>query len=195
MGRARQVLWFFTLTFVLAVAFSFLSDSVLRATTLFLAALVLVFIVLLGIIFDIIGLATATASHASLHAMAAKRLPGARHALRLARNAPRVAVVCNDVVGDLCGTVSGAAGTAIVFHVGLSQPGAGGGIWTILIVAMIAAVTVGGKAFGKNFALERADTIVYDVGRILWWLEEKLGLVILREPNSRRTVRRKADTP
>ncbi len=196
-GRARQVLTLFAATFVLATAFTFLSDGVLRSTTVYLAALVLVVIILVGIVFDIIGLATATASHVTLNAMAAKRVPGARQALRLVRNAPRVAAICNDLVGDIAGTVSGAAGTAIVFRTGLARVGEGaGGIWTVLVVALIAAVTVGGKTLGKNLAIERAGDIVFRVGRMLWWLEDRFGIAVFKErPAQRRGPRRKVGSP
>ncbi len=180
-----------------------MSESVLRGAAVYWAALVLVIIILVGIGFDIVGLATATASLVSINAMAAKRLPGARQALRLVRNAARVAVICNDLIGDICGTVSGAAGTAIVIRVGLGGLGeepaglaGSGGLWTVLAVAAIAAVTVGGKAVGKNLAIDQADRIVYQVGRLLWWLEDKLGIVILRDAATpRRAARRKVRRP
>ncbi len=197
----------FLATFVLATIFSLLSDGVLRSTTVYLAALVLVIIIFIGIMFDIIGLAAATASRVTLNAMAAKRMPGARHALRMVRNAPRVAAFCNDLVGDIAGTVSGAAAAAIAFHAGLGgravdgpagagQSGVGGpgGLWVVLAVALVAAVTVGGKALGKSVAIDRADRIVFQVGRLLWWLETRLGLVLLRRP-SRRNPRRRVDRP
>jgi CBS domain containing-hemolysin-like protein len=202
LGRSRQVLGLFLATFVLATAFSLLSDSVLRSSTVYLAALVLVIIVSIGILFDIIGLAAATASRVSFNAMAAKRIPGARQALRLVQNAPRVAAFCNDLVGDIAGTVSGAAAAAIAFHAGLTgsgttggQPGSdgAGGLWTVLAVALVAAVTVGGKAAGKIIAIERADRIIFRVGRVLWWLEERLGLVLLGERPSRRKPGRRVD--
>lgn len=207
-GRNRQVLGLFLATFVLATIFSLLSDGVLRSTTVYLAALVLVIIVFIGIIFDIIGLAAATASRVALNAMAAKRMPGARHALRMVRNAPRVAAFCNDLVGDIAGTVSGAAAAAIAFRAGLGGravdglAGAGpsgvdgpGGLWAVLVVALVAAVTVGGKALGKGVAIDRADRIVFRVGRLLWWLETRLHLVLLKERPSRRNPRRRVDRP
>jgi len=210
-SRIRQFLGLFAATFVLATAFTFLSDSVLRTTNIYLAVVVLVLIILVGIVFDIIGLAAATASHVTLNAMAAKRVPGAKHALRMVRNAPRVAAVCNDLVGDIAGTVSGAAGTAIVLSAGLGRlgsmvrsaggtaaapaDGAAGGLWTVLVVALIAAVTVGGKTLGKSLALERADDIVFRVGRVLFWLEDKLGVVLLKDQSGPRPSRRKVGSP
>ena len=46
--------------------------------------------------------------------MAAHKEKGAKEALKLLRNADRVSSVCNDVVGDICGIVSGATGAVIV---------------------------------------------------------------------------------
>jgi CBS domain containing-hemolysin-like protein len=204
LGGPRSVLVVFVATFALATVFSLLSDSVLRSATLVPGGLVLVGIIAVGIVFDIIGLATAAASHSPLHAMAAKKIPGARQALRLVRNAPRVATICNDLIGDICGTVSGAAGAAIVLHVlagrvspGPPAPGGpaviDGGLWTVLAVALVAAVTVGGKAVGKSVAIGRANRIVFGVGRFLWWVEQRLGLVLLKDrPTLRRVYRRRA---
>jgi len=185
----------FVSTFILATLFSLLSDSVLRTTTVLLAAAVLVIIVLIGILADIVGLATATASPAPLNAMAAKKVPGSRQALRMVRNAPRVATIFNDLIGDICGTVSGAAGAAIVFSVGLSHPGLDVGLATVLLVSVIAAATVGGKAIGKSVAISRADEIVFQVGRVLWWLEERFGLVLFKEQAPRRNGKRRMTTP
>jgi len=194
--QVRQVLGVFLTTFALATAVSLFSDSVLRSTTILLAVVVLALIIVAGIAADMVGLATATASRESLSAMAAKKVPGARHALRLTRMAPRVATICNDLIGDLCGTVSGAAGAAIVFRAGLEyatapRPGdTPGSLSAVLVVALVAALTVGGKASGKNVAIGRADQIVLAVGRLLWWMEEKLGLVLVRDVGARRNARR-----
>jgi hypothetical protein len=190
----RRLAGVFLTTFVLAVAFSLLSDTVLRKTTILLATLVLAVIILVGILADIVGLAVATAGRAPLNAMAAKKVPGARQGLRLVRNAPRVATIFNDLVGDICGTVSGAAGAAIVFRVALSRPGVDEGLWTVLLVSVIAALTVGGKALGKRIALVNSDRIVHQLGKILWWLEEHLGLVVLAEPATRRAPRRRTNS-
>ena len=69
-----------------------------------------------GIVFDIIGVAVTATDESSFHSMAAKKVHGAAHAIRLVRHADRVSSFCNDVVGDICGTVSGAAAASIVFN-------------------------------------------------------------------------------
>jgi len=185
-GEARRVVGIFFSTLALATVFSLLSDSVLRTSTVFLAVVVVIVIVLIGIISDIVGIATAAAEPAPLNAMAAKRTPGARQALRLVRNAPRAATIFNDLVGDICGTVSGAAGAAIIFHVSRTRPVFDPGLATVFLVSVIAAVTVGGKALGKSLAINRANDIVFRAGRVMWWLEKRLGLVFFRDPPAAR---------
>ena len=39
------------------------------------------------------------------------------------------------------------------------------------ITGCIAAVTVAGKALGKSFAIDKADDIIFNVGRLLDWPE------------------------
>jgi len=102
-----------------------------------------------------------------------------------------MATIFNDLVGDICGTVSGAAGAAIVFQLGHARPTLDEGLATVVLVSLIAAATVGGKAMGKSVAIYRADEITLQVGRVMWWLEEKLGLVILADSASRRSTRRR----
>jgi len=193
-GETRRLVGIIIATFLLAMVFSLLSESVLRTTTILLAFVALVSIVVIGILSDIIGLAAATADRSPLNAMAAKRVPGARQALRVIRNAPRMATIFNDLVGDICGTVSGAAGAAIVFQLGHARPTLDEGLATVVLVSLIAAATVGGKAMGKSVAIYRADEITLQVGRVMWWLEEKLGLVILADSASRRSTRRRVDS-
>ena len=192
-GQVGRVVGVSLTTFALAVVVSLLSGSVLRGTTIILATVVLAAIVLVGIVSDVIGLAVAKADPAPLNAMAAKRTPGARQALRLVRNAPRVATVFNDLVGDISGTVSGAAGAAIVFRVAVERPGFDEAVWAVVMVGVIAAVTVGGKAIGKTIALDGAERITFQMGKVFWWLEERLGFVVFPDQTSRRNARRRTN--
>ena len=99
--------------FVMAVALSGLlslsSEAILENAGLLLALLILALFIGLGILFDIIGVAVTAADPRPFHSMAAHKEKGAKEALKLLRNADRVSSVCNDVVGDICGIVSGAA--------------------------------------------------------------------------------------
>jgi CBS domain containing-hemolysin-like protein len=110
--------------------------------------------------------------------MASNRVPGAKQAIWLVRNADSVSTFCNDLIGDVAGTLSGAVGVAIVFNLGRLSAGLGETLANTFMVALIAALTVGGKSVGKNFAISNSTTILMIVGRVLHSLERvgiKLG--------------------
>lgn len=168
--RLRTIQWvvtvFFT-TLVVSGLISLVSDEVMASSSLPVAFGILLFIVLLGIVFDIIGMAVATADEKPFHSMAARKVPGAQEAIRLLRNAERVSSICNDVVGDICGVVSGSASATIaaliLTHVDTGWPR---GV-SLVMSSLVAGLTVGGKAIGKTFAVSSCTQIVHTVGRIL----------------------------
>ena len=168
--RSRTIRWVVTVFLVtLAVSgmISLISDEVMASSGLLAAFAILLGIVFLGIIFDIIGMAVATASEKPFHSMAARKVPGAQEAIRLLRNAERVSSICNDVVGDICGVVSGSASATIaaliLTHVDLGWPRA----VSLAMSALVAGLTVGGKAIGKTIAVNSCTQIVHLVGRVL----------------------------
>lgn len=168
--RSRTIRWIisvFLVTIVVSGLISLISDEVMAGSSLAVAFAILMGIVLLGILFDIIGMAVATASEKPFHSMAAKKVPGAQEAIRLLRNAERVSSICNDVVGDICGVVSGSASATIaaliLTHVDTRWPRA----VSLIMSALVAGLTVGGKAIGKGFAVNSCTEIVHTVGRIL----------------------------
>ena len=121
---------------------------------------------MLGIVFDIIGVAVTAADPKPFHSMAAHKEKGAKEALSLLRNADRVSSVCNDVVGDICGIVSGATSAVIVARLqsGLSVQS----VWiSVGVTALVSGLTIGGKAIGKPFAMNQSKQVVYLAGRFL----------------------------
>lgn len=168
--------------FALGVPITLASESVMRHMNLVLAFAVLLLIVLLNIGFDIIGIAVAVAKEKPFHALAAKRMPGAIQAIRLIRNAEKVVAFSNDVVGDISGTISGAAGAAILVRLAVIGPSLSETLISVAFLSLIAALIVGGKAAGKGVAIDDSFAITYAVGRFLYWLEERLGWAILAEP-------------
>ena len=168
--RSRTIRWVVTVFFVTLVVsgmISLISDEVMARSGLLAAFAILLGIVFFGIIFDIIGMAVATASEKPFHSMAARKVPGAQEAIRLLRNAERVSSICNDVVGDICGVVSGSASATIaaliLTHVDLGWPRA----VSLAMSALVAGLTVGGKAIGKTIAVNSCTQIVHLVGRVL----------------------------
>ena len=168
--RLRTIRWvvtvFFT-TLVVSGLIGLVSDEVMASSSLPVAFGILLFIVLLGIVFDIIGMAVASADEKPFHSMAARKVPGAQEAIRLLRNAERVSSICYDVVGDICGVVSGSASATIaaliLTHVDTAWPR---GV-SLVMSSLVAGLTVGGKAIGKTFAVSSCTQIVHMVGRIL----------------------------
>jgi len=165
-------IWILTVTilsFFISVILTAASSDVLKEAGIFTAFLVILVIILINIIFDTIGTAVTAAEEAPFHAMASKKLYGAKQAIRLIRNADKVSNVCNDVVGDICGIISGAAGAYIIFRL----IGSSGNVTAVelIVTGMITALTVGGKALGKIIALQNSNYIIYKVGSIIHFLQ------------------------
>ncbi|MDR3207048.1 MAG: hypothetical protein LBT60_01830, partial [Oscillospiraceae bacterium] len=138
-------------TFAISMGMSFASSETLKGVGLGVALLVLLAFVLLGIVFDIAGIAVATASEKPFHSMSSRRVPGAQNALWLIRRAEKVSNFCNDVVGDICGIISGAT-TAVIATQAVVGMNISLTLAQLIAAALAAAVTVGGKAIGKGFA-------------------------------------------
>ena len=171
--RSRTIRWVvtvFLVTIVVSGIISLISDEVMASSGLVAAFAILLGIIFVGIIFDIIGMAVATASEKPFHSMASQKVPGAQEAIRLLRNAERVSSICNDVVGDICGVVSGSASATIaalvLSRVDLAWPR----VVSLVMSALVAGLTVGGKAIGKTIAVNSCTEIVHFVGRILYTL-------------------------
>lgn len=170
-SAAVYTLVVFVSTFFCACLISLVSTYVLaNMDSFWLGFFVLLAVVLVGVFFDIIGTAVSACGQTHLNAKASRRLPGAKKALALTKNASRVANICNDVIGDICGTVSGGIGTALA-AVLTTSGGTRGLLASVGIAGCIAAMTVAGKALGKGFAIDKADEIIFNVGRLLDWRE------------------------
>ncbi len=173
--RMKTIKWvvsiFFT-TILISGIISLISDEVMANSSLAVAFVILLAIIFLGIVFDIIGMAVATADEKPFHSMAARKVPGAHEAIKLLRNAERVSSICNDVVGDICGVVSGSASatiaTLILMNVNVGWPR---GI-SLVMSALVAGLTVGGKAIGKTFAVNSCTQIVHMVGKVIYSLNQ-----------------------
>lgn len=175
--RKKQIKWvvtIFLVTIVISGTISLVSDEVMASSSLPVAFLILLVIILVGILFDIVGMAVATADEKPFHSMAAKKVPGALESIRLLRNAERVSSICNDVVGDICGVVSGSASATIAAQVIRSFDFSWPQVITLLMSALAAGLTVGGKAVGKGIAIKSCTEIVYTVGRVIHAMDQLL---------------------
>ncbi len=172
----RWVVTIFLVTIFVSGIISLLSDFVMSVSGIVVAFVILMVIILVGIVFDIIGVAVTSADEKPFHSMAARKVPGAQDAIKLLRNAERVSSICNDVVGDICGVVSGSASATIAAQVLARTEFSLPQLVTLLMSAMVAGLTVGGKAIGKTFAVHSCTKIVSGVGRILYVLKHPMKL-------------------
>ena len=171
--RLKTIRWVVTIffaTILISGIISLVSDEVMANSSVAVAFVILLAIIFLGIVFDIVGMAVATADEKPFHSMASRKVPGAHEAIKLLRNAERVSSICNDVVGDICGVVSGSASATIAALI-LSNVDVG---WprgiSLLMSALVAGLTVGGKAIGKTVAVNSCTKIVHLVGRVIYAL-------------------------
>ena len=152
------------LTLILSFTFSLISELVIGNAPLAVAYLLIVLLVVIAVVTDMIGTAAAACDIEPFLAMSARKVKGSKMAVRLAKNAEKVSSVCADIIGDICGIVSGACGSAIV----VKQFVDGTSIFvSVLFSAVIAAITVSGKAFGKTYAMTNSNKIIFAVARVL----------------------------
>jgi len=176
-------------TLALAILFSVASTVALEGVAWGAGMLVVLVLVLIGVFFDMIGIASAAAEETPFHAMAAEKVPGARHAIQIVRNADRFSSFCNDVIGDIVGVVSGTATAAVVLKL-IAAAGAEHPVYhtvvSIVFSAVVSALMVGGKALGKSFAIHRANKVAFWIGKAFYLMETKLGLKLLSPDKARK---------
>ena len=171
----------FGTTIGISAAISFLSNEMLSGGGLILSFAVLLVIILIGILFDIIGVSVTAAEEKPFHSMAAKKVPEAREALKMLRRAERVSSFCNDVVGDICGVISGSAAAVIAAKAITGMSPVLGSVVQLLLSAVVAGLTVGGKAFGKSIAMNNSTAILHAAAKVMYLVKSLPGRLIRRK--------------
>ena len=158
----------FILAISLSLLFSIASELVLSKSTIIIALVVIFIFIALAILTDMIGLAIASSNIEDFNAMAARKVKGSKQAISLVKNADKVSSVLNDVIGDVCGILSGAAGASIVAKIAIDNSGSFIAILIpSLIAAIIAGLTIGGKSMFKRIAIRYANTITLSFAKFL----------------------------
>ena len=150
----------FMLTFTLSFIFAGLS-TLATNMNVFMLGIVLILFIIIGIIFDMIGVAVLSCEEGAFHARASKKIAGSKECIRLIKNANKTSSICNDVIGDICGIVSGTISASLVVLL-WNTP-----LIAIISTAILSSLTVGGKAIGKKIAIKKAESIVFIVGKII----------------------------
>ena len=152
--------------FLTSFTLSFISEMTIPNLSLWLGILVTLFFIFLGIFFDIIGVSVTTADEAVFHSMSSRKVKGANIAVKFKKNADKVSSFCCDVIGDVCGIISGAAGTTIAAIL-VTQFKFNTLFTSITVAAIIAAITIGGKAIGKSFAINKSNIVLYQFAKFI----------------------------
>ncbi|HHX10746.1 MAG TPA: hypothetical protein GX729_05205 [Firmicutes bacterium] len=151
----------FLLSFVLNATFEELAKEI----SVYLSIPLFLLVIAFGILTDGIGIATAAADEKAVLSMASRKVSGARESLWFVRNAPRVSSVFNDVIGDVCATLSGALAVAMIYKVRPLFPSVNLVWLTSLGVGIVSALGIGGKALFKPFALKHAEGMALMLGK------------------------------
>lgn len=161
--------WIITVTllaFFISLVFSLFSESTIPNANSIIAIVIILLFIGIGILFDMIGIAITVADIKTFNSMATKRVKGARLAVKLIQNNEKASSFCNDVIGDICGIISGSAGVALAnivaerFHFNFF-------VVSLLITATIAALTIGGKAIGKATAINKSTPILFEFSKVI----------------------------
>jgi len=161
------------LAIFLSLTFSILSELILQDTVVAIAIIIIFVFIFISVLFDMLGLAVASSNIEHFTAMAARKIKGSKQAIALNKNADKVSSICCDVIGDVCGILSGAAGASILVKLAIS----GGDFLSILIPsivsAIIAGLTIFGKAAFKRFAIKHANDITLKFAKFINFFTRK----------------------
>ena len=154
------------ISFTISFGLSFVSEIAIPNLSVLWGILLTLAFVFVGILFDIVGVAVTGADEKVFHSMNSRQVKGSKVAVLFKKNADKVSSFCCDVIGDICGIVSGASASAV--SVGLAATFN----WNLLLVsltvaAVVASLTIGGKACGKSFAINKSDVILYEFAKII----------------------------
>jgi len=171
----------------------------LAQASLAVGFVIILLIIAVSILFDMMGLASASADEQPFHAMAAKRVLGSQQAIYIVRHADRFSNFCNDVIGDICGIISGTASALLVVQIMVASKSSASWVsatLTIIVSGTVSALMVGGKAIGKSIAIHQAVPIVLWVGKIFAIINQRMGVDLQRrkQKNVKRGNKRAART-
>ena len=169
MKKESKVKWILTvliLSFVLSILMSLGSNMVIPKINIYVGIAIIILFIAISIVFDMIGVAITAAEERPFHSMASKKVKGASHSVRFLKNSDKLASICNDVIGDVCGVVSGSAGV-LVANTLADMMDKDVAIVVLITTAIIASLTITGKALGKSVAIKNSEKITFRVGKVV----------------------------
>lgn len=154
------------LAFFISFGFSFASETIIPNVNIAVGIMLVILFIIIGIIFDMIGMSVASADPVPFHSMGARKVKGAKLAIKFKKNSDKVSSFCNDVIGDICGIVSGSAGAIVSANLSIKL-NINAFFVTLIVMAIISALTIGGKALFKSYAINKSNIILYNFCRII----------------------------
>ena len=167
--KNNNIKWLLTvciISFILSILMSLTSESLIPKINVIFGIIIILLFIFISILFDMIGVAITAAEETPFHSMASKKIKGSTNSVRLLKNSDKIASICNDVVGDVCGVVSGSAGVLVANTISESFD-INKSIVVLVTTAIIASLTITGKAYGKTIAINNSKSITEKVGKVL----------------------------
>lgn len=154
------------ISFLVALLFAVIAETVIPKVNIVFGIIILIIFIGVGIMFDMIGVAVTAADETPFNSMASRKVKAASLAVRFKKNADKVSSFCNDVIGDICGVISGSVGVMIstsladITHFNLLTI-------SLIVTSLIAAITIGLKAVSKSYAINKANIILYEFAKFV----------------------------
>ena len=169
MRKESKFKWIITvllLSFTLSILMSLGSNMIIPKINLYVGIIIILVFIVISIFFDMVGVAITAAEERPFHSMASKKVKGSSHSVRLLKNSDKLASICNDVIGDVCGVVSGSAGVLVANTLAeiLDKDVS---LVVLITTAVIASLTITGKALGKSIAIKNSEKITFRVGKVV----------------------------
>ena len=162
--------WSFKILFLslaLSISFSVISEMALNGATIFFSILIIIAFLVVNVVSDMVGVAITAGDLKTFENLHSQNVVGAKESVVLLKNADKVSVLCCDIIGDICGILSGACGASIVLKIiGESSNKPVAIIVSAVISGLIAGVTIFCKSIEKGYAVKKSEKIILKVGKL-----------------------------
>ena len=152
----------------MSLFFGFISQTLLTKMGAIMAILGICVFIFFSVFFDMLGIAVASCDQEVFEQWNKEGVRGSVVGLSLCKNSEKMCSFCADVVGDICSTLCGAGGAAIVASLTSNIYNDNIVILTAISVsAIIAGFTIFFKALMKEHALKNSNKIILRLGAFL----------------------------
>jgi len=154
------------IAFIISIVFTTISETIIPNVNVIIGIILTIVFIAIGVLFDMIGVAVTASDEKVFHSMSSQKVRGAKTAVVLKKNASKVSSFCNDVVGDICGIISGS--TAAVIAINLTNTSNFNSLLiTLIVMGIVSSITIGGKAIFKGVAISKSNKILFKFAKII----------------------------